>query len=111
MRSRAGEVGLGEVILATGATVDGQTTAHYLTERLAGCDVTVTVPDHLGADLDQLLAPFRPGPLYVCCWLGADPAGFSLTMRANALTQPVAHKQLAALQAPTLLELVLAFRL
>ncbi len=42
MRSRAGEPGLGEVILATGATVDGQTTAHYLTERLAGCDVTVT---------------------------------------------------------------------
>jgi len=40
VRSRAGEVGLGEVILATGATVDGRTTAHYLTERLAGCDVT-----------------------------------------------------------------------
>ncbi len=42
MRSRVRELGLGEVILATGATVDGQTTAHYLTERLAGCDVTVT---------------------------------------------------------------------
>ncbi len=40
MRSRTGEVGLGEVVLATGATVDGRTTAHYLTERLAGCDVT-----------------------------------------------------------------------
>ncbi len=39
------------------------------------------------------------------------PARFSLTIRANALTQPVAHKQLAALQAPTLLALVLAFRL
>ncbi len=35
----------------------------------------------------------------------------SLTMRANALTQPVAYKQLAALQAATLLALVLAFRL
>jgi hypothetical protein len=32
-------------------------------------------------------------------------------MWANALTQPIAHKQLAALQAPTLLALVLAFRL
>jgi recombination protein RecR len=50
-------VGLGEVILATGATVDGQTTAHYLAERLAGCDVTVTrfaqgVP--VGGELDYL---------------------------------------------------------
>ncbi len=57
MRFRAGEVGLGEVILATGATVDGQTTAHYLTERLGGCDVTVTrlaqgVP--VGGKLDYL---------------------------------------------------------
>ncbi len=57
MKSRAGEPGLGEVILATGATVDGQTTAHYLTERLAGCDVTVTrlvqgVP--VGGKLDYL---------------------------------------------------------
>ncbi|MCH7634347.1 MAG: recombination protein RecR [Proteobacteria bacterium] len=55
--ARAGEAGLGEVILATGATVDGQTTAHYLTERLAGCDVTVTrlaqgVP--VGGELDYL---------------------------------------------------------
>jgi hypothetical protein len=32
-------------------------------------------------------------------------------MRANALTQPVAHKQLVALQAPTLLALELALRL
>ena len=39
------------------------------------------------------------------------PVRFSLTIRANALTQPVAHKQLAALQARTLLALVLAFRL
>jgi hypothetical protein len=39
------------------------------------------------------------------------PVLFSLTLRANALTQPVAHKQLAALQAPTLFALVLAFRL
>ena len=41
------------------------------------------------------------------------PVRFSLTTPANALTQPVARKQLAALQAPTLLALVLvlAFRL
>ena len=55
--ARAGEAGLGEVILATGATVDGQTTAHYLMERLAGCGVTVTrlaqgVP--VGGELDYL---------------------------------------------------------
>ncbi len=57
MRSGAGEVGLGELILATGATVDGRTTAHYLTERLAGCDVTAIrlaqgVP--VGGELDYL---------------------------------------------------------
>ena len=32
-----------EIILATSATVDGQTTAHYVNERLSGCDVTVSV--------------------------------------------------------------------
>jgi recombination protein RecR len=30
------------VILALPATVDGQATAHYLTERLATCGVSVT---------------------------------------------------------------------
>ena len=36
------EQGIGEVILALGATVDGQTTGHYLAERLQplGCAVT-----------------------------------------------------------------------
>ena len=36
------EQGIGEVILALGATVDGQTTSHYLAERLQplGCTVT-----------------------------------------------------------------------
>src|SRR5688572_4193482 len=33
--ARASEPGVGEVILALNATVDGQTTAHYLTEILA----------------------------------------------------------------------------
>ncbi len=34
--------GVREVILALGATVDGQTTAHYIAEALEGCEVTVT---------------------------------------------------------------------
>jgi recombination protein RecR len=46
-----------EVILALPATVDGQTTAHYLADRLAHADVAVTslargVP--VGGDLDWL---------------------------------------------------------
>jgi len=54
-----GEAGSGvrEVVLALPATVDGQTTAHYLAERLAGTGVEVTslargVP--VGGDLDWL---------------------------------------------------------
>jgi recombination protein RecR len=43
-RARAAE--LQEVVLALSATVDGQTTAHYLSERLATCGVTVTRPAH-----------------------------------------------------------------
>jgi recombination protein RecR len=48
---------VGEVILALGATVDGATTAHWLTERLTPLDVTVTrvaqgVP--IGGALDVL---------------------------------------------------------
>ena len=46
-----------EVILATGATVDGQTTAHYLTDRLAPSGVTVTRLAHgvpIGGELDYL---------------------------------------------------------
>ena len=46
-----------EVILALPATVDGQTTAHYLADRLAGAGVAVTmlargVP--VGGELDWL---------------------------------------------------------
>ena len=57
-RSGAGEGGaVREVVLALPATVDGQTTAHYLAERLAGSGVEVTslargVP--VGGDLDWL---------------------------------------------------------
>ena len=45
------------MILATGATVEGQTTAHYLTDRLAGLDVSVTRLAHgvpVGGELDYL---------------------------------------------------------
>ncbi len=54
-RARSG--GVSEVILALPATVDGQTTAHYLSDRLAGTGVSVTslargVP--VGGELDWL---------------------------------------------------------
>ncbi len=54
---RVGEEGVTEVILALGATVDGQTTAHYLAEALAGTAAQVTtlaqgVP--VGGELDYL---------------------------------------------------------
>lgn len=49
--------GVDEVILALGATVDGATTAHWLTDRLRAFDVTITrvgqgVP--MGGSLDVL---------------------------------------------------------
>lgn len=54
-RVASGEVA--EVILAMAATVDGQTTAHYLVDRLAGCPVAVSglaqgVP--VGGEIDYL---------------------------------------------------------
>lgn len=54
---RAAEPGVKEVILAVSATVDGQTTAHYVTELLAHCDVTITKLAHgvpVGGELDYL---------------------------------------------------------
>jgi len=55
--ARASEGGVKEVILALPATVDGQTTAHYLADSLAKADVSVTmlargVP--VGGELDWL---------------------------------------------------------
>jgi recombination protein RecR len=55
--ARAARPEVAEVILALPATVDGQTTAHYLQERLAGAEVSVTslargVP--VGGELDWL---------------------------------------------------------
>jgi recombination protein RecR len=49
--------GLKEVILATNATVDGQTTAHYITDRLAATGVAVSRLAHgvpVGGELDYL---------------------------------------------------------
>ncbi len=46
-----------EVILATSATVEGQTTAHYVTDRLAECGVAVSRLAHgvpVGGELDYL---------------------------------------------------------
>ncbi|SNB64349.1 DNA replication and repair protein RecR [Arboricoccus pini] len=46
-----------EVILALGATVDGQTTAHYIAERLAGLAVNVSRLGHgvpVGGELNYL---------------------------------------------------------
>ena len=55
--TRASDAGVREVVLALPATVDGQTTAHYLADRLAAADVSVTmlargVP--VGGELDWL---------------------------------------------------------
>ncbi|PTW63063.1 DNA replication and repair protein RecR [Breoghania corrubedonensis] len=54
-RVRAG--GVVEVILAVNATVEGQTTAHYVTDQLAGLDVKVSRLAHgvpVGGELDYL---------------------------------------------------------
>jgi recombination protein RecR len=55
--SRAAQAEVTEVVLALPATVDGQTTAHYLIDRLAAAEVRLTmlargVP--VGGDLDWL---------------------------------------------------------
>jgi recombination protein RecR len=54
---RVKEGSVREVIVATNATVDGQTTAHYLAERLADCGVPLTRLAHgvpVGGELDWL---------------------------------------------------------
>jgi recombination protein RecR len=57
LAGRAGAADVIEVILATSATVEGQTTAHYIADRLADCDVTVSGLAHgvpVGGELDYL---------------------------------------------------------
>ena len=54
---RANKLAATEVILALSATVDGQTTAHYIAERLAATRVEVTRLAHgmpVGGELDYL---------------------------------------------------------
>ncbi|GAA0312927.1 recombination mediator RecR [Rhodovulum strictum] len=55
--ARVRDEGISEVILALNATVDGQTTAHYIAEELTGTGVAITslaqgVP--IGGELDYL---------------------------------------------------------
>jgi recombination protein RecR len=54
-RVRVGDVK--EVILAMNATIDGQTTAHYITDHLESTEVTVSRLAHgvpVGGELDYL---------------------------------------------------------
>jgi recombination protein RecR len=55
--ARVAEGGVQEIILAVNATVEGQTTAHYITDQLAGMEVKVTRLAHgvpVGGELDYL---------------------------------------------------------
>ena len=57
LAARVAEDGVTEVILAVNATVDGQTTAHYVTDLLRGLDVKTTRLAHgvpIGGELDYL---------------------------------------------------------
>lgn len=55
MRAQSAEIS--EIILAMNATIDGQTTAHYITDHLEGADVQVSRLAHgvpVGGELDYL---------------------------------------------------------
>ncbi len=55
--ARVGEENIAEVLLAMNATVDGQTTAHYITDQLDGHNVKVSRLAHgvpVGGELDYL---------------------------------------------------------
>ncbi len=54
---RIGAGGVDEVVLAMNATLEGQTTAHYITDRLEGLPVRITQLAHglpVGGELDYL---------------------------------------------------------
>ncbi len=54
---KAGNENVSEVILATNATVDGQTTAHYITQRIKHLEVNISQIAHgipIGGELDYL---------------------------------------------------------
>ncbi|MCT7374406.1 recombination mediator RecR [Chelativorans salis] len=55
--NRVAEGGVGEIIIAVNATVEGQTTAHYITDQMADMGVKVTRLAHgvpVGGELDYL---------------------------------------------------------
>ena len=55
--ARVSAGGIDEVVLAMNATLEGQTTAHYIAERLEGMPVRVTQLAHglpVGGELDYL---------------------------------------------------------
>ena len=57
LASRVSENGITEVLLATSATVDGQTTAHYVTDLLEGSGASISRLAHgvpVGGELDYL---------------------------------------------------------
>jgi len=57
LQKRIAEGGIKEVILAIAATVDGQTTAHYVADRLESAGVAITRLAHgvpVGGELDYL---------------------------------------------------------
>jgi recombination protein RecR len=54
---RAVELGAQEIVLALGATLEGQTTGHYLADRLANTNIRITTLAHgvpVGGELDYL---------------------------------------------------------
>jgi recombination protein RecR len=54
---RVAKGGVRELIIAVNATVEGQTTAHYITDQLSGLDVKITRLAHgvpVGGELDYL---------------------------------------------------------
>ena len=54
---RVAEGGVSEVIIAVNATVEGQTTAHYITDQIAGHGVKISRLAHgvpVGGELDYL---------------------------------------------------------
>ena len=56
-RVRAEDAAVKELVIAVNATLEGQTTAHYITDRLEGADVTITRLAHgvpVGGELDYL---------------------------------------------------------
>lgn len=57
LQDRVKSGGINEIILALNATMDGQTTAHYLTDQMAPFNVAITALSHgvpIGGELDYL---------------------------------------------------------